>query len=56
MRGGQRHSKLSYLKGRHQANFDQRIFVMARWEAGLQDRWPETFKGEMENNSRNQGT
>jgi hypothetical protein len=54
VRGSQRLSKLSYLKGSHHAQIhsDQMVLVMARGEAGPRERWTKTLKGELENNSR----
>ncbi len=47
-------SKLSYLKGGHQAwvHLDQMVLVMARREAGPCEKQPKTLNEELENNSR----
>jgi hypothetical protein len=49
LRHGQRHSKLSCLKGGHQARVysDQTVLMKARREAGLHERWPKMLKGEL---------
>jgi hypothetical protein len=54
VRGSQRHSKLSWLKGGHQARvrLDQMVLVIARLKAAPHERWPKTLKGELKNNSR----
>jgi hypothetical protein len=52
-KGSQRLSKLSKLKVDHQARVsDQIVLVIVRQEAGPRERWPKTFKAELENNSR----
>jgi hypothetical protein len=47
----ERHPKLSYPKGDHQARVHsyQLVFVMVRHEAGPHERWLKTLKGELEN-------
>ncbi len=56
-KGSQRLSKLSLLKGGHQArvHLDQKVLMIVRQEAGPRERWPKTFKAELENNSRKPG-
>jgi hypothetical protein len=29
------------------------VLMMVSWKAGFRERWPKTFKEELENNSRN---
>ncbi len=58
VRGSQRHSKISLLKGGHKAqvNSDQMVLVMARWEAGPHKQWPKVIRGELETPLGSQGT